>query len=78
MCKKEINGNFEDIYFSIKSIQTELCSIKERLRNLNKLGLDTDEEIEVLNGIALQVARLNVKTNKKFKKWRAIEGGNWS
>ena len=72
MFKKEINGNFEDIYFSIQSIQTELCSIKERLRNLNKLGLDTDEEIEVLNGIALQVARLNVKTNKNFKKWRAI------
>lgn len=44
MFNKEINGNFEDIYFSIKSIQTELCIIKERLRNLNKLGLDTDEE----------------------------------
>ena len=48
MFKKEINGNFKDIYFSIKSIQTELCSIKERLRNLDKLGLDTDEEMEVL------------------------------
>ena len=44
MFKKEINGNFKDIYFSIKSIQTELCSIKKRLRNLGKLGLDTDEE----------------------------------
>ena len=76
MFKKEINGNFEDIYFSIKSIQTELCIIKERLRNLNKLGLDTDEEMEVLNGIALQGARLNVKTNGKFKKWKVSSSGN--
>lgn len=75
MFKKEINGNFEDIYFSIKSIQTELCSIKIRLRNLNKLGLDTDEEMEVLNGIALQGARLNVKTNGKFKKWKVSTSG---
>ena len=72
MFNKEINENFEDIYFSIKSIQTELCIIKKRLRNLDKLGLDTDEEMEVLKGIALQGARLNVKTNGKFKKWRAI------
>lgn len=76
MFKKEINGNFKDIYFSIKSIQTELCSIKKRLRNLNKLGLDTDEEMEVLNGIALQGARLNVKTNGKFKKWKVSSSGN--
>lgn len=76
MFNKEINGNFEDIYFSIKSIQTELCIIKKRLRNLNKLGLDTDEEMEVLNGIALQGARLNVKTNGKFKKWRVSSSGN--
>lgn len=76
MFKKEINENFEDIYFSIKSIQTELCIIKKRLRNLNKLGLDTDEEMEVLNGIALQGARLNVKTNGKFKKWRVNSSGN--
>lgn len=76
MFNKEINGNFKDIYFSIKSIQTELCIIKERLRNLNKLGLDTDEEMEVLNGIALQGARLNVKTNGKFKKWKVSSSGN--
>ena len=76
MFNKEINGYFKDIYFSIKSIQTELCIIKKSLRNLNKLGLDTDEEMEVLNGIALQGARLNVKTNGKFKKWRVSSSGN--
>ena len=32
MFNKEINGNFEDIYFSIKSIQTELCIIKKSLK----------------------------------------------
>ena len=76
MFNKEINENFKDIYFSIKSIQTELCIIKKRLRNLNKLGLDTDEEMEVLKGIALQGARLNVKTNGKFKKWKVSTSGN--